>query len=127
MWEGAVLGQRDRVKGVTWGISALPVAQTQAQPTAAAGILLTLPVGTANPCTEKRGGPTRAEGAPRAAAATAAAGAWRAGGGLGRGANMAHNRDGGNPFAEPGELDNPFQVTCAGLLWATGLTLLGPG
>lgn len=48
-------------------------------------------------------------------------------GGLGRGANMAHNRDGGNPFAESGELDNPFQVTCAGLLWATGLTFLGPG
>ena len=29
-------------------------------------------------------------------------------------ANMAQSRDGGNPFAEPGELDNPFQVTCAG-------------
>uniref|UniRef100_A0AAQ5BHQ3 Secretory carrier membrane protein 3 n=1 Tax=Homo sapiens TaxID=9606 RepID=A0AAQ5BHQ3_HUMAN len=26
---------------------------------------------------------------------------------------MAQSRDGGNPFAEPSELDNPFQVTCA--------------
>lgn len=24
---------------------------------------------------------------------------------------MAQSRDGGNPFAGPGELDNPFQVT----------------
>lgn len=32
-------------------------------------------------------------------------------------ANMAQSRDGGNPFPDPGELDNPFQVTSAGLLW----------
>lgn len=30
---------------------------------------------------------------------------------------MAQNRDGGNPFPDSGELDNPFQVICAGLLW----------
>lgn len=121
-----MLGPRDRVKGVTWGTSALPVAQTQAQPAAAAGILVTLPVGTANLCTEKRGGPTRAEGAASRRRHRRARGV-EGRGGLGRGANMAHNRDGGNPFSEPGELDNPFQVTCAGLLWAPGLTLLGPG
>lgn len=62
--------------------------------------------------TEKSG----AEGALRAAAAaTAAAGAWRAGAAQAEVANMAQSRDGGNPFAESGELDNPFQVICAGL------------
>lgn len=38
-------------------------------------------------------------------------------GGPGSLANMAQNRDGGNPFPDSGELDNPFQVICAGLLW----------
>lgn len=47
---------------------------------------------------------------------------------------MAQNRDGGNPFAEPGELDNPFQVTCGSLplgiwvdssrFWTLGLTCI---
>lgn len=123
--KAALVGEEDWFRGVTWGHFRL-ASRAQAQAAAAAGILVTLPVGVANRCTAERGGPRGAEGPPRAAA-TAAAGAWRPGAAWAAVANMAQNRDGGNPFAEPGELDNPFQVTCAGRLWAAGLTLLGSG
>lgn len=81
--KGRYLATGTKLEVLQGALPSLPLAKTQAQPAAAAGILATLPVGITNPCREKRGGPRGAEGALRAAA-TAAAGAWRAGGGPGR-------------------------------------------
>lgn len=62
------------------------------------------------------GGPSAPEGVFRASAAVLPRQGRGGQGRLGSVASMAQSRDGENPFPDPGELDNPFQVTCAGLL-----------
>lgn len=102
------------------------LTKAQAQFAAAAGILVTLPVALTNWNTEKRVDRARRGSSQGRRRRTPA----QERGGQGRPAslaNMAQNRDGGNPFPDSEELDNPFQVTCAGLLWAVFPPICGVG
>lgn len=61
MGKGRYLASETELEASRGALPSFPLSETQAQLAAAAGILVTLPVGTANPCTGKRGGPRRAE------------------------------------------------------------------
>lgn len=59
--KGRYLATETELEVSRGALPSFPLFETQAQLAAAAGILVTLPVGTTNPCTGKRGGPRRAE------------------------------------------------------------------